>query len=223
MDYLINEGYPDAAKRFAIEANIQEVPGDDEFIQERVDIRNALLIGDAATAIEKINEAEPELLDRNPALHFAILRLQLIELIRGYGSHSTNDIIPALTFASDFLAPLAPAHPNFLADLEQTMALLIFPPDSRTPELTMLLDPQLRQDTATAVNEALLESFGHGPKPKLKLLVKLRAWAERRAREQKVALPKTMDLWARETETGNEDSIMGGNGEAEVEPEAMER
>lgn len=59
MDYLINEGYPAAAKKFAAEANLQHVSGDLE-IEERVDIRNAILAGDIQTAIEKINDLTPD-------------------------------------------------------------------------------------------------------------------------------------------------------------------
>lgn len=60
MDYLINEGYPEAAKRFAAEANIQQATGDTENIQERVEIRNAILAGNISTAIEKINDLTPQ-------------------------------------------------------------------------------------------------------------------------------------------------------------------
>jgi hypothetical protein len=59
MDYLINEGYPDAAMNFAKEASI--VPSaDGEAIQERVDIRNAIHTGDLQLAIERINELNPQ-------------------------------------------------------------------------------------------------------------------------------------------------------------------
>jgi hypothetical protein len=59
MDYLINEGYPDAAMNFAKEASI--VPSaDGEAIQERVDIRNAIHTGDMQLAIERINELNPQ-------------------------------------------------------------------------------------------------------------------------------------------------------------------
>lgn len=59
MDYLINEGYPSAAQKFAKEANI--IPSSDiEAIQERVDIRNAILAGNIQLAIEKINELNPQ-------------------------------------------------------------------------------------------------------------------------------------------------------------------
>jgi hypothetical protein len=59
MDYLITEGYPSAAQKFAIEANIQ--PNTDlESINERVEIRNSIHRGDLQTAIEKINELNPQ-------------------------------------------------------------------------------------------------------------------------------------------------------------------
>lgn len=59
MDYLISEGYPSAAQKFALEANIQ-LKVDVDSIQERVDIRNAIYSGNIQSAIEKINELDPE-------------------------------------------------------------------------------------------------------------------------------------------------------------------
>lgn len=59
MDYLVTNGYPAAAKRFAVEANIQP-KADIGSIQERVEIRNAIHSGDIQTAIEKINELNPQ-------------------------------------------------------------------------------------------------------------------------------------------------------------------
>lgn len=55
MDYLVNEGYPSAAQKFALEANIQPRALVD-CIQERVQIRNAIHSGDIQRAIESINE-----------------------------------------------------------------------------------------------------------------------------------------------------------------------
>lgn len=60
MDYLINEGYPAAAKKFAAEANMQHFPGDTESIEERVSIRNSILQGNIQAAIEKINDLDSE-------------------------------------------------------------------------------------------------------------------------------------------------------------------
>ncbi len=59
MEYLISEGYPAAAQRFAAEANI-EPELDVDSIQERVEIREAIAKGDIQTAIEKINELNPQ-------------------------------------------------------------------------------------------------------------------------------------------------------------------
>jgi hypothetical protein len=59
MDYLITNGYPAAAKKFAVEANIQ-VRTDFEPIQERVEIRTAIHSGDIKAAVEKINELNPQ-------------------------------------------------------------------------------------------------------------------------------------------------------------------
>lgn len=55
MDYLVSEGYPSAAQKFALEANIQPKVEFDS-MRERVEIRNAIYRGDIQSAIEKINE-----------------------------------------------------------------------------------------------------------------------------------------------------------------------
>ena len=54
MDYLVSEGYPSAAKKFALEADIQ--PAEDvSSIRERVEIRNAIYRGDIQNAMTRIN------------------------------------------------------------------------------------------------------------------------------------------------------------------------
>ncbi|SLM36355.1 LisH dimerisation motif, subgroup [Lasallia pustulata] len=217
MDYLIREGYPSAAQKFALEANIQPTI-DLESIQERVEIRNAIYGGDIQSAIERINELNPQILDQDSSLHFALLRLQLVELIRTCTTTPNADITPALTFATTHLAPRAPTNPEFLEDLERTMALLIFPPDNLAPPLAALLDPSLRKDVAKRVNEAILSSQGERTKAKLFDLVKLRFWAEQKARDAKKDLPEHIDLGLDPDQNGREkreDSVMQSNGEAE--------
>ena len=116
-----------------------------------------------------------QILDENQSLHFSLLRLQLIELIRTCTSTPNGDISPALEFATSQLAPRAPTNPQFLEDLERTLALLIFPSDNLAPGLASLLDPSLRKDIATRVNEAILENQGARKEARLRGLVKLRA------------------------------------------------
>ena len=131
-------------------------------------------------------------------MHFTLLRLQLIELIRtavsAPGPPSTASFTPALEFATSQLAPRAPTSPIFLQDLERTMALLIFPPEKLTPQLKALLDPSLRQSVATSVNEAILTSQGERREARIRSLVKLRAWAEQKARDAKLDIPERIDL-----------------------------
>jgi glucose-induced degradation protein 8 len=81
MDYLISEGYPIAAKKFAMEANIQ--PPEETSIQARVEIRNAIHAGDIETAIAKINELNPEV-----SLSFFTFRFLLYDYLRSCTTHS---------------------------------------------------------------------------------------------------------------------------------------
>lgn len=74
------------------------------------------------------------------------------------------------------------------------MALLIFPIDKMTPELKALLDPSLRQTVATSVNEAILSSQGERREARIRSLVRLRTWAEQKARDAKIDLPERIEL-----------------------------
>ena len=59
MDYLVVEGYKEAAENFAREAGMS--PQEDfESIQSRMTIRNAIQRGDIVEAIERVNDLNPE-------------------------------------------------------------------------------------------------------------------------------------------------------------------
>lgn len=59
MDFLVQQGYPDAAARFAEEANI-ETGAENALMDERVKIRNAIYQGNLQMAIEEINEIDTQ-------------------------------------------------------------------------------------------------------------------------------------------------------------------
>ena len=59
MDYLVSEGYPGAAEKFAHETNLPS-PVDNESIRERVRVRNAIHSGNVKEAIDMVNEIDPE-------------------------------------------------------------------------------------------------------------------------------------------------------------------
>lgn len=59
MDYLVSEGYPGAAEKFALETNLsQGETFDIQSIRERVEIRNAILSGRIEVAIQLLNNDE---------------------------------------------------------------------------------------------------------------------------------------------------------------------
>ena len=113
-------------------------------------------------------------------MHFALLRLQLIEIIRR-GLHEPDDVAGAIKFASEHLAPPASNEPSFLRDLELTMMLLISPPEDLSPELKQLLEPSMRTDLAERVNLAMLCSTGARRDSFLRNLARLRCWGWREA------------------------------------------
>lgn len=152
--------------------------------------------------------------------------MQLVELIRKCSTSPNGDITPALEFATSQLAPRAPTNPQFLEDLERTLALLIFPTENLAPSLATLLHPDLRKDIATKVNEAILQTQGLRKEARLRNLVKLRAWAEQKAREAKRDIPDHLDLGlqgdksgtdqsqSRTSQNGNtDDALMTNNGD----------
>lgn len=124
-----------------------------------------------------------QILDDDPSLHFALLRLHLIELIRTCHQPG-EDITPAIEFATTHLAPRAPTSPEFLEDLERTMSLLIFGPENLEPPLTRLLHPDLRREVADRVNKAILQKENQRRDAAIRNLVKMRVWGENVGREK---------------------------------------
>jgi hypothetical protein len=164
----------------------------------RMEIKSLILSGQIQAAIELINDVDPELLDTHAQLHFDLLRLQLVELIRvipaaaegSSGAELTSEVVtPVLDFAVTHLAKRAAAVPQFLAELEQTMALLCMDPitaakassssgSSTSKARSSLLDLSLRTTVAQDVNTALLAAQGLPNESKITDLVKLWGWTE---------------------------------------------
>ncbi|KIW40087.1 hypothetical protein, variant 3 [Exophiala oligosperma] len=230
MDYLITEGYPSAARKFAAEANIQQ-KADLTAIEERVRIRDSIHRGDMQHAIELINDLNPELLDTDKKLHFSLLRLQLVELIRlSFNSPDQALVGNAIEFAMHNLSPYVPLDPQFKIDLERAMALLIVPKESWVKAaaapttaqanndfgvLAELVDPSLRQKVAKDVNEAILQSQDQKREANIRYLVKVRTWAERVAREKRLQIPEKLPFDA-DAEKPAEDDQNEDNGDTEM-------
>ncbi|EEB97584.1 hypothetical protein MPER_03066, partial [Moniliophthora perniciosa FA553] len=161
---------------FAAEASIPPQV-DVDSIESRMRIREALQRGDVESAIDRVNELNPEILDTNPSLYFHLQQQRVIELIR------SNRISEALEFAQNELAPRGEENPEFLAELEKTMSLLAFDAASRPEGLRDLLGPSQRLKTAGEMNGAILESLSQGKEPKLVGLLRLMSWGNKMLKE----------------------------------------
>ncbi|CAJ0768537.1 23612_t:CDS:2, partial [Entrophospora sp. SA101] len=111
------------------------------------------------------------ILDTNPKLYFHLQQQRLIEYIR------QGRVSEALEFAQDELAPLGEENPEFLEELERSMALLAFD-DTTTSPVGDLLHPSQRLRTASELNAAILTSQSQEKDPKLPNLLKMLVWAQ---------------------------------------------
>jgi hypothetical protein len=185
MNYLVIEGYKDAAEKFSQES--QTSPNIDlSTIQDRMDIRHAIQGGKIEQGIELVNDLDPEILDTNPKLFFHLQQQRLIELIR------QGDLKAALEFAQEEMAPRGEENPEFLEELEKTMALLAFDPNAASP-ISFLLEHSQRQKTASELNAAILTSQCQEKDPKLPALIKLLFWCQKQLAE-KADFPMLKDL-----------------------------
>jgi hypothetical protein len=188
MNFLVTEGYVEAAEKFQLESGTQ--PDIDlNTITDRMAVRKAVQCGHVEDAIEKVNDLNPEILDTNPQLFFHLQQQRLIELIRA------GKIEEALEFAQEELAPRGEENHAFLEELERTVALLAFDDAASCPvkEVKELLDNAQRQKTASELNAAILTSQSHEKDPKLPSLLKMLIWAQNQL-DEKASYPRINDL-----------------------------
>ena len=80
MDYLVAEGFKEAAEKFKMESGVEisrlaDPPGTSEDMSQldhRIEVRRAVEGGDILQAIKLINKHYPELLDENRTLYFKL-------------------------------------------------------------------------------------------------------------------------------------------------------
>ncbi|XP_074269923.1 protein GID8 homolog isoform X2 [Silene latifolia] len=184
MNFLVTEGYVDAAEKFRQESGTEHI--DLATITDRMAVKKAVQCGNVEDAIEKVNDLNPEILDTNPQLFFHLQQQRFIELVRN------KKIEEALEFAQEELAPRGEENQSFLEELEKTVSLLAFEDASNSP-VGNLLDISQRLKTASEVNAAILTSQSHEKDPKLPYLLKMLLWAQNQL-DEKAAYPRINDL-----------------------------
>jgi hypothetical protein len=93
------------------------------------------------------------------------------------------------------------------------MSLLIFLPSENPlqPQFAELLQPSLRRDVASRVNEAILTTMGARGEARLRSLVRLRVWAEDKARAAGKDLPPMLSFGLEDFEESLD--VSNGNGD----------
>lgn len=174
MDFLVVEGFIEAAEKFCEESGTQP-DVDLATITDRVAIIRAVQCGNIEDAMEKLHALNPEILidlPRTNSLLFYQLKQQwFLELIRN------GRVEEAVEFAQDELAPLGEENEYILQDLERTFSLLAFKDVSNCPR-TWLLDVSRCLKRAREVNAVILTSQGHDKDPKIRSLAKMLTWVQ---------------------------------------------
>ena len=131
MNYLVMEGFKDAAEKFHEEAGMS--PGQNlSLLDNRIKIRDSIQSGDILEAISLANELHPQLLDNDQYLLFHLQQQHLIELIR---QHKVEE---ALQYAAEHLAERGEEDGGVLQELERTLALLAFEDPASSPFADLL-------------------------------------------------------------------------------------
>ncbi|KAL1479974.1 hypothetical protein MTO96_051428 [Rhipicephalus appendiculatus] len=173
MDYLVTEGFKEAADKFRLEAGVvPPVPLDS--LDERIRIRDCLQEGRVLEAVALLNGLRPELLDNDRCLLF---HLPTAAPYRTHprGAHRGGACV----------CPRPPqrvrrrepsGRSRVLSELERTLALLAFEEPQSSP-FGDLLHPSQRQKVASEVNAALLEDQST-TRPQLSVMLRLLLWAQ---------------------------------------------
>jgi len=182
MNYLLIEGYKEAAEAFKVESNTSYDQSAIDDIEQRVSIRDSIQKGDIPSAISKINSIDQSILEKNELLLFKLKQQQLIELIRA------GDLDKALVFAQEELAPMGAQNDAFLIDIEKTITLLAYEDSNQCP-VNSLLEPSQNHKTASEINAALLQAQSKDNSPKLLQLLKFLIYLQRML-DEKANYPK---------------------------------
>lgn len=172
VDYLISEGYREAAELLCQESGL-ELPKDDiKNLDARMNIRCAIIEGRLEDALKLVKELCPTLLEENREVRFHLMQQNLIEMIR------RGEMEKSLEYAQENLSNDNTLTDSQLDRLEKTFALLAFEKPAESP-FGKLLDQSQRQMVSTEVNGAVLRALNRPAAPRLEALLRMIVWAQK--------------------------------------------
>lgn len=135
LNYLVIEGYKEAAEELIKEAGLEENTFSDNAsankatkslgsIDCRLQVRQAIQNGQIDEAISHLNSLNPDILDTTPAVYFHLKLQACLELIRALRLDTpqldeitmTQRILEIIEFARENLAPIAQEHVSAASD-----------------------------------------------------------------------------------------------------------
>lgn len=163
LDYLVTEGFAEAAAAFAADVR---APARVEvaLIDARTAAVAALRAGRAAAGAALLEASFPGILDGRPGLGFTLRVHALVEKILA------KDLDGALALASP-LSEEADGDSVRTAELERALALLAYEHPEGSP-FAAVLSPAARAAVAADANAAALEAAGRSPSPRLPALLR---------------------------------------------------
>lgn len=186
MEYLVKEGFKDAVLSFKVESGVE--PGVEMgILDDQIKIRQAVEGGSIQDAVELVNDIDPEILDTNPKLFFHLQQQQLLEYIR------QGDIEQVLEYAQKELSARGEENPEFLEELEQSLALLAVD-DMSTSPFSGLLEHSQRLKVVSELNAAVLASQDQCSDSKLGMLMKLVLWTQEQLDKKGLKFPKLTNI-----------------------------
>ncbi len=203
LNYLVIEGFKEAAQEFVTEAGLEEVADVNQLdlgsIDYRLRVRQAIQSGQIATAVQELNNFDPEILDSSPSVYFHLRLQELLEKIRQLKQQQSVEkddmsaVLEVIEFAREFLAPVAQEQAGgaYLEELEEAMGLLAAEMGAAWPADALLL-PENRLKTAKEVNSAILASQAQPEQSKLPEILSLLKWAQERLADR-ANFPKLID------------------------------
>ncbi|XP_016928930.1 glucose-induced degradation protein 8 homolog [Drosophila suzukii] len=178
MNYLVTEGYQEAAKRFMTEASVAPGPHMNT-IGDRLRIQDAVRVGQVKYAMDLATRIYPRLFETDNYVFFHMQQLRLIEMIRD------QKMEKALKFAQSKAAGFSKVDPRHFHEVERTMGLLAFDRPEYSP-YGELMYYSYRQKVAGEINAAMLrcQEMEDGKdkdepmEPRMMFLIKLILWAQ---------------------------------------------
>lgn len=148
LSYLVHNCFKETAETFISCTGMNQAADFLVNMQKRKSIHHFASEGNSLKAIELTEQLAPNLLEENKDLHFDLLSLHFVNLIR------SSKCTEALEFARVKLVPFGKTA-QYIKKLEDFMALLAYEEPEKSP-MFHLLSSDYRQSVADSLNQAIL-------------------------------------------------------------------